>query len=150
VPFEDMNVDHTPPEAYEYTTMQPDSPIKFVMGYELTAHMEEVLIPALQNIEVGAAVYTHEGQTGGFNFLYNYYLNGIGDSVDNNMVYGILVAKDGFQDSDLDPGGFLKRQLAIDTVDCDDNLFCSDVACNPVARKCSFRKEAIYGIYSYV
>ena len=113
--FGDMNVDHTPPEL--------EGEFEFVMGSELNEHVISTVIPDLTGL---GQVYTHYGDTGNDDFLYNFYMAEIGDYVDENMVYGILVAKDGFQGSDRDPGGFLKRQLAIDTVDCDGNLFCSD------------------------
>ncbi len=34
--------------------------------------------------------------------------------------------QDGFQDSDHDPGGWQHRQMALDMVDCNDDLICTD------------------------
>jgi len=63
---------------------------------------------------------------GAASFLYNYYMQAIGNYVDPNIMYGILIAKDGEQGTEHDPGGLLRRQLAIDTVDCNGVFYCGD------------------------
>lgn len=121
--FGEMHVDHTPPVLADDVTGEP---FKFVMGSELTTYIEGLL----GELDGQGDVYTHEGQTGNLNFLMSYYEYMVGQYVDNSVVYGVLVAKDGFQGSDKDPGQFLSRQLAIDTVDCNDTLICSDYFVN--------------------
>ena len=85
--------------------------------------VQDVLIPDLLGL---GQVYTHEGVSGGQEFLYNYFMDIIGEDVDTSLVYGIMIAKDGEQETDHDPGGMLRRQLAIDTVSCGGLVSCGD------------------------
>jgi len=85
--------------------------------------VQDVLLPDLLAL---AQVYTHEGQTGSAQFMYNYFMSIIGNNVDPDIVYGILIAKDGHQETEHDPGGLLRRQLAIDAVDCNGVFYCGD------------------------
>ncbi len=116
--FGDMHVDWTPPVEADIC----GSPFEFVMGSELTTHVEG-LLDELNNY---GNVYTLEGQTGDLNFLMSYYDYMVGQYAEDNIVYGVLVAMDGEQESDHDPGGFLHNQMALDMVDCNDNLICTD------------------------
>jgi len=118
--FGNMHVDGTPPVLADEAA---NGGLNFVIGSELNQYVQQTLIPGLIGI---GQTYTHEGQTGSSSFLYNYYMQAIGNYVDPNIVYGILVAKDGDQQTDHDPGGLLSRQLAIDTVTCGGLVSCGD------------------------
>ncbi len=118
--FGDMHVDWTPPVLAEDVT---GDPFKFVMGSELDEYMLSTVIPDLM---VKGRVFTNENQTGDFNLLAGYYDYMVGQYAEDDIAYGVLIAKDDFQDSDHDPGRFLHKQMALDMVDCNDNLICTD------------------------
>jgi len=118
--FGNMHVDGTPPVLADEAA---NGGLNFVMGSDLNAYVQDSLIPDLFSI---GKVYTHEGQTGSAQFMYNYFMSIIGGNVDPDIVYGILIAKDGEQGTEHDPGGLLRRQLAIDTVDCNGVFYCGD------------------------
>jgi hypothetical protein len=70
-------------------------------------------------------VYRYDGVSStDINVLYSYYMERIGSHIDESIAWGVLVAEDVEQGSVYDPWKFLLGDLAIDTLDCDGNLFC--------------------------
>jgi len=120
--FGNLHADATPPVLAD--SFGPGG-LNFVMGSELNEYVQFTLIPSLMGLGV---THTHDGQAGNYQTLYNYYMQTIGEYANQNpnMVFSILVAKDGHQETERDPGGLLRRQLAIDAVDCNGVFYCGD------------------------
>jgi len=120
--FGNLHADATPPVLAD--NFGPGG-LNFVMGSELNQYVQYTLIPSLMGMGI---VHTHDGQAGNYQVLYNYYMQTIGEYANQNpnMVFGIIVAKDGQQQTARDPGRFLCRQLAVDAVDCNGVFYCGD------------------------